>query len=172
MNKMIRRLFALTLVCMLCVSLVVSASATELNLASDLMPIEQENGPEAGYVTGSRISGLPFTMTAKGVTSFLSSMATNKGFVPADYEGSTINVRGTLYHSVSGGKIRAGICYWNASSGVYVPAPNGFQDVTSGQYISVSKAASSLIQGTTYYGYIRNDQGSGSVNSGTITVST
>lgn len=169
MKKMTHRLVALVLVCMLFASMALSVSAAELDPANDLMPIELENGPDAGYVTGTRISGLPFTMTAGNVTSFLSSMASGKGFVPVNYYGNTIYVTGRLYHSVSGGAIRAGICYYNASSGVYIPG--AYDDVTSGQYISASKAASSLIQGSTYYGYIRNDQGSGAVNSGTITVS-
>lgn len=169
MKKMTHRLVALVLVCMLFASMALSVSASELDPANDLMPIELENGPDAGYVTGTRISGLPFTMTAGNVTSFLSSMASGKGFVPVNYYGNTIYVTGRLYHSVSGGAIRAGICYYNASSGVYIPG--AYDDVTSGQYISASKAASSLIQGSTYYGYIRNDQGSGAVNSGTITVS-
>lgn len=170
MKKTTHRLFVLALVCMLFASMALSVSAAEVDLANDFMPIELENGPEAGFITGTRISGLPFTMTAGYITSFLSSMAAGKGFVPANYSGSTIYVRGTLYHSVSGGAIRAGICYYNASQGIYIPG--AYKDVTSGQYISVSTAASSLIQGYTYYGYIRNDQGSGAVNGGTITVST
>lgn len=170
MKKQVKRIFALTMVCMLIASMALSASAAELNLASDLMPIEQENSTEAGYVIETRISGLPFTMVAKNVTSFLSSLKSEKGFVPGDYQGNSICVRGTLYHSQPGGSIiRAGVCYYNASQGIYIPGV--YRDVGSSQYFNVGVLASSLLAGTTYYGYIRNNVSYGSVNDGSITVS-
>lgn len=169
MKKFIRNVFVLALACMMVASMALAVSATELDLTTDTMPIALENGPDAGYVSGARISGLPFTMTAANVTSFLTSSVSGKGFVPSSYSGRTIRVTGTLYHSVSGGNIRSGICYYNASSGTYIPGV--YQNTVSGGYISMSKAASGLVQSATYYGYIRNDQGSGSVNGGTITVS-
>lgn len=169
MKKIIHRTFALMLACVLLAALALSASAAELDLTSDAMPIELENGPDAGYVTGTRISGLPFTMTAANVTSFLSSMASGKGFLPTNYAGRTIRVNGTLYHSITNGNIRSGICYYNASQGIYIPGV--YRNTLSGQYITMSTSASSLIQGMTYYGYIRNDAGGGAVNGGSITVS-
>ena len=170
MKKQFKRLFVLTMLCMLVASAALNVSAAELNLASGLMPIEQENGSEAGYVIEARISGLPFTMVAQNVTSFLSSLKSEKGFVPANYQGESICVRGTLYHSQPGGSIiRAGVCYYNASQGIYIPGV--YRDVGSGQYFNVSVSASSLLAGTTYYGYIRNNVSYGSVNDGSITVS-
>lgn len=68
MKKMIHRSFALVLLCMLLVTMALSVSATEVTPDIDYMPIELENGPEAGYVTGTRITGLPFTMSASNVT--------------------------------------------------------------------------------------------------------
>lgn len=169
MKKMSHRIFALMLVCMLFASMVLSVSAAEVDPESDAMSVELENGPEAGYVVGARISGLSFTMVAQNVTSFLSSMAADKGFVPKDYDGKTIWVRGTLYHSVSGGSIRAGICYYDSALKKYIPGV--YRDVGSGQYFNVCIAASSLYLGKTYYGYIRNNSSSGAVNGGQITVS-
>lgn len=169
MKKLIHRLFALMLVCMMFASLALSVSAAELDLTTDLMPIELENGPDAGYVTGTRISGLPFTMTAANVTSFLSSSVSGKGFVPGDYSGRTIRVNGLLNHSVALGNIRSGICYYSSAQDMYIPGL--YTNTLSGQGINISKPASSLISGNTYYGYIRNDAGSGAVNSGSITVS-
>lgn len=102
MVKAIRRVFLLVLVCMLFASMALSVSAAELDPASDFMPIELENGPEAGYVIGSRISGLPFTMYAQNVTSFLSTMAAGKGFVPANYAGfgAAVWADGNFTHSM------------------------------------------------------------------------
>ena len=114
MKKYLKRFFVLTMLCMLVTSTALNVRAAELNLASDLMTIEEENGPDAGYVIETRITGLPFTMVAKNVTSFLSSQKNDKGFVPANYQGDIICVRGTLYHSQPGGYIiRAGVCYYN-----------------------------------------------------------
>lgn len=73
MKKYLKRFFVLTMLCMLVTSTALNVRAAELNLASDLMTIEEENGPDAGYVIETRITGLPFTMVAKNVTSFLSS---------------------------------------------------------------------------------------------------
>lgn len=170
MKKYLKRFFVLTMLCMLVTSTALNVRAAELNLASDLMTIEEENGPDAGYVIETRITGLPFTMVAKNVTSFLSSQKNDKGFVPANYQGDIICVRGTLYHSQPGGYIiRAGVCYYNASQGIYIPGV--YRDVGSGQYFNTSVYASSLLAGTTYYGYIRNNVSYGSVNDGSITVS-
>lgn len=169
MKKLIRNVFVLALACMVLASMALTVSAAELDLTTDTMPIALENGPDAGYVSGARISGLPFTMTAANVTSFLTSSVSNKGFGPSSYSGRTISVTGRLTHSISGGSIRSGICYYNASQGVYVPGV--YRNTTSGQNISMSVYAGNLVQGATYYGYIRNDAGGGAVNGGSITVS-
>ena len=50
MKKMIRRSFAFVLLCMLLATMALSVSATEVTPDIDYMPIELENGPEAGYV--------------------------------------------------------------------------------------------------------------------------
>lgn len=123
MKKMIHRLFALALVCMLFASMALSVSATELDPVSDLMPIELENGPEAGYVTSARAAGLPFTMYAKNVTSFLSTQASGKCFVPSDYMtlGSTVWAEGNFTQS-RGLSMKAGVCYYSPSAGKYLPA--------------------------------------------------
>jgi hypothetical protein len=156
--------------CILIVAIALPVSASEVCSSNDYMPIALENDAEAGYIIEPRISGLPFTMTAKNITSFLSSLKSDKGFVPVNYLGNDICVRGTLYHSQPGGSaIRAGVCYYDASQGIYIPG--AFRDVGSGQYFSVSVAASSLLAGTTYYGYIRNNMSYGSVNNGSITIS-
>lgn len=171
MKKMIHRLFALALVCMLFASMALSVSAAELDPASDNMPIELENGPEAGYVTGARISGLPFTMYAKNVTSFLSTQAAGKGFVPANYTGfgATIWADGNFTHS-SGGEMKAGVCYYSTSLGEYVPAGDAAGKVYSEIDFSFHEDLSNLLQGTTHYGYVRNDAGTGAVNAGDMTV--
>lgn len=168
MKKACYRVIALVLVCIVVTSLPVSANAPELDLSSDFMPIEAENGPDAGFFSGERISGLPFTMTAANITRFLSSQVADKGFLPNNYGRKNIYVNGTLHHSVVNGKIRSGICYFSSSQGVYIPEV--YSDTTSGGSIYTYMPANNMLQGITHFGYIRNDQGSGSVNSGTITI--
>ncbi len=170
MKKLVRSMFALLLVCVLFASMALTASAAELDLTSEVMPIELENGPDAGYVIDSRISGLPFTMVASNVTNFLSSSVSNKGFVPRDYPGEVIWVHGMLFHSIVPGNIRSGICYYDAYQGIYIPGL--YTNTRSEEPITIQKLASQLLQGTTYFGYIRNDAGGGAVNNGSITVST
>lgn len=173
MKKIIHRTFALMLACMLFATMALSVSATEWNPTDDGMPIEFEDGPDAGYVIGARISGLPFTMYAQHVTSFLSSQAAGKGFVPKDYTGfgATVWVDGNLTHS-EGGIMKTGICYYSASIGKYLPGGNAAAQVSSGvDFPPIYESISNLLQGTTYYGYIRNDAGCGYVCDGSTTVS-
>lgn len=171
MKKVIHRVFALMLACMLFASLALSASAAELDPASDIMPAELENGPEAGYATGARVTGLPFTMYANNVTSFLSSKVSGKAFVPRFYTGfgATIWAEGTFTHS-GGGIMKAGICYYDPSAGIYIPAEYAADRIYSNVKFSFPEDLSNLRQDTTYYGYVRNDAGYGSVNGGSMDV--
>lgn len=107
---------------------------------------------------------------ASNVTNFLSSSVSNKGFVPRDYPGEVIWVHGMLFHSIVPGNIRSGICYYDAYQGIYIPGL--YTNTRSEEPITIQKLASQLLQGTTYFGYIRNDAGGGAVNNGSITVST
>jgi len=174
MKKMIYRLFALALVCMLFASMALSVSAAELDPASDIMPIELENGPEAGYVTSTRAAGLPFTMYAKNVTSFLSTQASGKCFVPADYMdfGATVWATGNFTHS-SGRSMKAGVCYYSPSVGKYLPGGSaaGYIQSQSEKDFAFHEDMRNLLQGTTHYGYVSNYLNTGAVIDGSMTVS-
>lgn len=174
MKKMIHRLFALALVCMLFASMALSVSATESDPVSDLMPIELENGPEAGYVTSARAAGLPFTMYAKNVTSFLSTQASGKCFVPSDYMtlGSTVWAEGNFTQS-RGLSMKAGVCYYSPSAGKYLPAGSaaGYIESDAPEDFKFHEDMRNLLQGTTHYGYVSNLDNPGAVIAGNMTVS-
>lgn len=173
MKKMIRRLFVFMLACMLFASVALSVSAAEVDSTCDLMPIELENAPDAGYVTGARAAGLPFTMYAKNVTSFLSTQASGKCFVPSNYTtlGSTVWATGNFTHSL-GKQMKAGVCYYSPSAGKYLPAGSAAGYITSNATddFAFNEDMRNLLQGTTHYGYVSNYSGTGAVIDGSMTV--
>lgn len=172
MKKTIHRLFTLALVCMLFAAMALSVSAAEVDSAIDYMPIELENGPEAGYVIGTRITGLPFTMSASNVTTLLTTKNYGKAFYPKDYvePDASVLASGCFTHSL-GYDIKAGICYYDGSTGLYVPAARAAQIVAQGEQFYLDESFYDLRQTTAYYGYVKNVAGSGAVNGGSMTVS-
>lgn len=172
MKNIIHRLFALALICVLFAAMTVSVSAAEMDSAIDYMPIELENGTEAGYVSGTRITGLPFTMSASNVTTLLSTQNYGKAFYPKDYvePGASVLASGNFTHSL-GYDIKAGICYYDASTGLYVPAARAAQIVAQNKQFYLDESFYDLRQTTAYYGYVKNIAGSGAVNGGSMTVS-
>lgn len=171
MKKMIRRSFALVLLCMLLATMALSVSATEVTPDIDYMPIELENGPEAGYVTGTRITGLPFTMSASNVTAMLTTKNYGKAFYPKDYAepDASVLASGSFTHSLCY-RIKAGICYYDGSTGSYVPAARAAQIVDQGKQFYLDESFYDLLQTTAYYGYVKNVAGIGAVNGGSMTV--
>lgn len=168
--KMIKRLFAFALVCMLFASMAVPASAAEWDPASDLMPIEWENGPEAGSVTGARAE-FPFTMKASWVTTLLATKNYNKYFVPKEHAGfgATVWADGNFTHS-EGKYMKAGICYFDESNQIYVPADEAVGRIYHDTDFAFYEDLSSLQQSIRYYGYVKNEAGTGAVNGGSMDV--
>ena len=138
MKKRFFKLFAFAFVCMLVASMAIPASAVQID----------ENGRMFGIKVG-RIKEMQTTINSSG-----------KKFV--DYElpsNATVYVTGTLKHSIeSGENIRAGACYWNGSKYVAGPVADTEHDVPlSGAQMAVA----ALVDGKTYYGYVKNVCNSG-----------
>ena len=138
MKKRFFKLFAFAFVCMLVASMAIPASAVQID----------ENGRMFGIKVG-RIKEMQTTINSSG-----------KKFV--DYElpsNATVYVTGTLKHSIeSGENIRAGACYWNGSKYVAGPVADTEHDVPlSGAQMAVAD----LVDGKTYYGYVKNVCNSG-----------
>ncbi len=172
MKKTVRKMLFLALACMMLVSISLTANAAEFDPARDSMLIKLENGPEAGYVTSTGGDGTLFTLSAKNVTSFLSTQAHGKCFVPSDYMtlGSTVWADGNFIHS-NGKDMKAGVCYYSPSVGKYLPAGSAAGFIKSNTDFSFHEDMRNLLQGTTYYGYVSNYSNSGSVIDGSMTVS-
>lgn len=172
MKKMVYRLFTLVLASMMIASMFISVSAAEYDSAIDYMPIELENGIEAGSVIGSRLTGLPFTMRAANVTTLLSTKNYGKGFVPRDYvePDASVLCSGKFTHSY-GNVVKAGICYYDDTIREYVPANRAAQIVEQNKQFYLGESFYDLRQTTTYYGYVKNITGVGAVDGGSMTVS-
>lgn len=172
MTKMIRRLFVLTLVCMLFTSMALSVSAAEWNPESSGMPIEFENGPEAGYVTGAR-QIFPFTMHANWVTTLLATKNYDKYFVPSEVDGfgATIWTQGSFTHTLEK-NMKAGICYYDPNIQEYVPAhpEEEYGDICHSVNFEHPEDVKNLLQTTRYYGFVKNKAGVGAINGGKMDV--
>ena len=173
MKKFIQRVFALLLVCMVFSSVLLPVSAVEIASESSNAQsyAEQENAANAVEVTATRTTGLPFTVTAKNVTSFVTTSSSGKCFVSYQFASTKrIWVDGYLYHSEvsTTDSIKAGACYWNSNAGRYDPGPA--MATKSGGHIYTSMLVSDLVQGKTYYGYIKNLLTTGSVNDGSFEI--
>lgn len=173
MKKHIQRVFALLLVCMVFSSVLLPVSAAEIGSASsNTQPYaEYEDNANDIVVTTTRATGLPFTVTAKNVTSFVTTSSSGKSFVSYQFASTKrIWVDGYLYHSVASASesIKAGACYWNSDAGRYDPGPA--MATKSGGHIYTSMLVSDLVQGKTYYGYIKNLLPNGSVNDGSFEI--
>lgn len=169
MKKMFYRLFALTMVCALFVSMAVSVSAAEWDPSSERMPVEFENGPEAGFVTGAR-QIFPFTMTANWVTTLLATKNYDKYFVPAEVDGfgATIWTDGNFTHTLQN-KMKAGICYYDNNLMEYVPAhpEEDYGEIYHNTDFEHPEDVKTLLQ---TYGFVKNKSGSGAINGGHMDV--
>lgn len=126
----------------------------------------------------SRSSGLPFTMTATSVSNMLTTYnSSGKNFTGGAFDGlqgEGLLITGKLTHSYgSNYTIKVGACYYQASNDTFYAVSSAYfqsgqSDTTfvpklEGQYINFNN-------GQTYYGYIKNHNGVGSV-SGELTFS-
>lgn len=131
MKKHFSKLFLLAIVCMLVFSMAAPASAVQID--------------EDGKMFGIKVGTIDMQTTIN-----------SPGKLFVDYElpsSATVYVTGTLKHSVTSGKtIRAGACYWNGAT--YVAGPKG--DSSHDQPITGSMPVSNLVDGKTYYGYVKN----------------
>lgn len=172
MKRLVRRVFLLTLVCMLLSSVSVAVSAAEWDPTSELMPIEFENGPEAGSVTGAR-QIFPFTMRASWVTTLLATKNYDKYFVPQEIDGfgATIWTSGKFTHSLENA-MKAGICYYDDNIQEYVPAhpEEMYGHIEHDTPFDNPEDLDNLLQTTRYYGFVKNKSNAGAVNGGYMDV--
>lgn len=172
MKKTIFRMLALALACMMLTSLSVSVSATEWDPSSELMPVELENGPEAGFVTGAR-QIFPFTMSANWVTTLLATKNYDKYFIPEEIDGfgATIWTSGKFTHTL-GNNMKAGICYYDNNLMKYVPAhlEEEYGNILHDEPFDYPEDLDNLLQTTRYYGFIKNKTNAGAINGGSMDV--
>lgn len=127
---------------------------------------------------GPRSSGLPFTMTAKGVTGLLTTYSSSgKNFTGGAFDGFNnegLLIKGTITHT-QGKSTKVGACYYQASN-------NTFYSVDSKQFSSgksnslfIPKISGGVLyfnNSMTYYGHITNNSGGSASGSLDFSVST
>lgn len=159
MKKHFVRFLALLLICATFSSAALPVSAAEVSTRAS-----------------GQTSGLPFRMQpGVNVTSLWTTNRSSGGynFVPGTISaGSTITIKGTFSHSVSTGQCKAGVCVY--SGGSYVSKmstyrTNGYSFGSSSYVVSLGDL-SELDDDTTYYGFVKNNSGSGYVYDADITI--
>lgn len=185
--KNLRKILSLAIGCCMMVSaFTLSASAAVepvdgvdgviLNLGEPIGTLAEDEGVLLKGDFATRSSGLPFSMTANGVTGLLTTYSSSgKNFTGGAFDGLTgegLSITGTLTHTL-GYKIKVGACYYNSYNDTFYSVDpqyfnsgedeSGFIPKLDGQY-------QNFYNSTTYYGHITNYNGSGSV-SGTLNFS-
>lgn len=157
MKKIVTRVLALLLVCMVFASLPLAVSAAEL----DAIP----------YATSSLLYMVEPKVDFNGdVPGMKTTNGTLKQFTPNDVKnsGTVVAIAGNMVHTSSTGEIRSGICYYDSNQKIYIPGV--YADTISNNGFSTSTSLSRLVQNRPYYGYIKNRSGFGSVVDGYMTV--
>lgn len=136
---------------------------------------------EDGILLESRASaanGLPFTMTANGVTNLLTTYAsTGKNFTGGvfdGYAGEGLRIVGKITHTL-GENAKVGACYYNTTNDTFYTVKTVyFRSGVNNESAFIPKLRSDgylyFNNSITYYGHITNHTGSGSV-SGTLNFS-
>lgn len=180
-----KTIISFALVLALMASLTVCAFATSLeseskyitNPGEPIGTLTDQDGIDVAPNYSMR-SGLPFTMSATGVSNMLTTYnSSGKNFTGGAFDGlqgEGLLITGELTHSYgSEYTIKVGACYYRASNDTFYAVSSAyFQSGQSdtdfvpkldGQYINFNN-------NQTYYGYIKNHNGVGSV-SGNLTFS-
>lgn len=173
MKKNLYRLLTLLLVCTVFTSILLPASATEIDIVNDVV---QEEKIDEWYIIEGRATGTLFTIVAGKVWNNLYSQASNKGFATYDHEGETIKFSGSLTHSTStAADITYGLCHVSPFTGQFKSYDNTCTSITSGAPIILQVPVDSLPTYTayptaqTYYAFILNGDNSGYI-SGNLTL--
>lgn len=159
MKKFICHFFALLLICTVFSSVVFPASAAEARASRE--------APK-----------LPFTMKPNvNITSLWTTNRSSGGnsFTYADVErlGSTVTISGSFKHSSSSGSCKSGICYY--SGGSYQADGSTTRNVGY-SFNNWNGSPAGLIRlsdinyDITYYGFVKNNIGSGYVYDADITI--
>ncbi|MEG2146648.1 MAG: hypothetical protein RRY06_08470 [Lachnospiraceae bacterium] len=123
--------------------------------------------------TATKATGLPFSMTANGVTGLLTTYSSSgKNFTGGAFDafkGTGLLIAGTVTHT-NGYNVKVGACYYNSSNDTFYSVSPQYFDSGVNNTGWIPKMAGSSMNfnnSMTYYGHITNHNGSGKV-SGTL----
>lgn len=179
--KMKKTIGTMLLTVALCMAMSVSAFATDEKV---IMPLNPEDIVEYSEVLAemppvvlgtpdmaefdnspniqTRASGFLFSMRATGVNNLLVT-GSSKTFVESDLNNGYLYITGNLNHSEgANATIKIGGCYYDANSGNYIA--DLYDYVSKGTISSTISTQYAIAKEYTHRGFIKNQDGSGSVS--------
>lgn len=169
MKKFSIRMVTFLLICTAVMFSALPASAAEFS--------ESSRSAQVIVFSAAQAAGLPFTMKpGTNITDLWTTNRTSGGyyFIPGQVNnGTVITTQGSFNHSSSTGECKAGVCH--PVNGVnqadsYTTRRRGYPFGGSNGLPAALIKLSELDRDTTYYGFIKNNSGSGYVYDANITI--